>query len=484
MLGRGTITDRNGVVLAIDDGSRVYPFGDSTFYLLGDVNRRVKWGAGNSLYAEHRYLSYLRGYDNHPTTVQVDGRPVVRYDYRELGPLIGPANAAGLDLLSRRRDLQLTIDVRLQQRVTRALLELAPEGRTASAVVLDAFTGEVLASATVPLPSVDAAGHADPGTFDRGFGAGAKPPGSTFKLVTAMAALEAEGAAVRRWSRVVRAGDRYARRGEPTGRVDLRRALVSSSNVYFAALAREVVGPERLAVMADAFGFRVGAAGLSTRERIALLKQPDNVRQAGFGQGPVLASPLEVARVAAAVANGGISLPPRWIRTSPVDGLPLPRNGGARVISSEHARILAEAMRGVVLDGTASLLRDSPIPIAGKTGTAEEDRPGSAALNHAWFAGFAPYEAAGGAYRSADGAARTVAADVRGSRLPGARRILAVGVLVEDGGHGGRVAAPIAQAVFEAAADLGIIDGGPRSVSPPTDPPTLGPVPLISRADR
>jgi len=481
-LGRGTIYDRNGVVVAVDDTAgaepaRRYPFGAETFYLLGDVNRRVKWGADNSLYAEHRFLSYLRGYDNHPATIRVDGRDVVRYDYRELRPLIGPPNRAATALMARPRDLQLTTDVRLQRRVTKALAELVPEGRTGAAVVLDAFTGEVLASATIPLPGLDAAAHADPLVFDRGFGVGAKPPGSTFKLVTAMAALQAEGARAQRWSHLVRASDRYARRGEPTGTVDMHRALVSSSNVYFAALAREVVGPERLAAMARAFGFRIGSSGLSVREQVDLLKEPDNLRQAGFGQGPVLASPLEIARLAAAVANGGISLPARWIRTSPTDGLPLSRSSGTRVIAAEHARFLAGAMRDVVLEGTAEVIRVSTVAISGKTGTAEEDRPGAPPLNHAWFAGFAP---SGGS----DGASMRIAAlDGSGSGAIRPRRIIAVGVLVEEGGHGGTVAAPIARAIVEAAAELGIIDhaGSASSIRHRSTP---GPSTLISSPGR
>ena len=465
MLGRGTIRDRNGIVLAADDGAaREYPFGDSTFYLLGDVERRVKWGADNSLYAEHRFLSYLRGYDNHPTTVHVDDRDVVRYDYSELRPLIGRRRRSKTArmLLARDRDLRLTIDVRLQRAASGLLKEMTPEGRTSSAVVLDASTGEVLASATFPLPALDhpTETHLDPKVFDRGFGEGAKPPGSTFKLVTAMAALERDAASAK-WTRLVRASDRYARRGEPTGTTGMRRAIVSSSNVYFAALAHDVVGSERLLAALESFGFRVGPPDLSPRRRIQLLNAPDNLRQVGFGQGPLVGGPLQVARVAATIANDGLNVAPRWVKT-PRRQTPDARP--PRMITAEHARFLKAAMRGVITDprGTARALRHSPIPIAGKTGTAEEDGK----LNHAWFTGFAPYEEPGSARAAA-------------------RRKIAVGVLVEEGGHGGVVAAPIAQAIIEAAAELGIIDA-PAENNPPstTDQSTLGPTTLISSADR
>ncbi len=525
-LGLGTIRDRNGIVLAADRPdstvTRGYPFGAATFYLLGDVNRRVKWGADNSFYAEHRFLSFLRGYDNHPSTVRVDGHDVVRYDYSELLPLIGSRrrSPAAQAMLARDRDLDLTIDVRLQEEVIGLLAEGTPEGLTSSAVVLDAATGEVLASATHPAPALDhpADVHADPSAFDRGFGEGAKPPGSTFKLVTAMAALGIDPSS-RGWTHTVRSWDRYARRGEPTGEVGMRRAIVSSSNVYFAALAHEVVGAERLLAALETFGFRIGPPGLTHREKIELLKAPDNLRQVGFGQGPLVGGPLQVARVAAAVANGGRIVPARWIRTAgahlsydhpsnPDSPNPDSRNPDALSPDSsnrfpsnrregsepvhlrvEDARFLAGAMRGVITDarGTARSLRTSSVPIAGKTGTAEEDGK----QNHAWFAAFAPYEASGGETERSYGAPEgrrgqtsIVSATDRGSVSATSRRKIAVGVLVEEGGNGSSVAAPIARAIIEAAAELGIIaqTDSPPSITDRSTP--LGRTTLISSSDR
>lgn len=472
LLTRGTIYDRNGLPLAssrwdeierfrtvyeqlgvqVDrlnrTDPRYYPFGALTFYLLGDIRTRVKWGATNSLYAEHAFLSYLRGYDNRPEAVEKPRSraggtaTIVRYDYSELTALVrhGTRSPEARALLRRNRDLYLTVDVRLQQRVAEILAERAPAGKVASAVVLDAATGDVLASVTYPLPDLSrpAAVHRDPAFFDRGFGQGAKPPGSTFKLVTAMAALHRDRDALYR-TYEIHAFDRYARRNEPTGRVDLARALIASSNVYFARLAREVVGVDSLLAMMEPFGFRVGGYGRSYAARRALLLEPDNLRQAGFGQGPVTASPLEVARVAAAIANDGALPPVRWVRHPDTARRPV-----RYVLLPPDARILARIMRRVVTDreGTARALRDLSVPIAGKTGTAEEKktvvrdgRPVRITLNHAWFTGFAPYHEPGTG---------------RGTRI-------AVAVLVEEGGAGGRVAAPIAGAIVEAAADLGLI---------------------------
>lgn len=470
-LVRGTVTDRNGLPIAssrweeleqfrdayeelgvhLDSldlpAERYYPFEALTFYLLGDVRSRVKWGADNSLYAEHRFLSHLRGYDNEPSpvekkrTVAGAAEPIVRYNYADLTPLVrhGPNHPASQVLLARDRDLQLTIDMRLQERVAAILREQAPDSLTAAALVLDAATGAVLASVTSPLPTAaftePSAAHQDPLVFDRSFGHGAKPPGSTFKLVTAMAALRRD-AGVTDWIYPVRSWDRYARRGEPTGDVDLKRAITASSNVYFAALAREVVGADTLLQMLDAFGFGLGPPGLAARDKRALLLEPDNLRQAGFGQGPVTASPLPVALVAATIANDGRRPPVHWLHPSnPDPALPL--------IPPTQARLLASYMRNVVTDreGTAHRLHEAAVPIAGKTGTAEERKvivqDGErtvVTVNHAWFTGFAPYTT-----------------DARSGRR------LAVAVLVEEGGNGSRAAAPLAGAILDAAAELGLI---------------------------
>ena len=487
---RGAIYDRNGIPLAssrwdeleafhevytplgvdLDELDRThrryYPFGALTFYLLGDVHTRVKWGATNSLYAEHAYLSHLRGYNNYPQPVEKkrtprgQTEPIVRYNYAELLPLVrhGAESVRSRSLLQRNRDLHLTIDARLQHRVAKIMKALVPEGKTASVVILDAALGDVLASVTFPLPEAaftdPTTAHRDEDLFDRGYGHGAKPPGSVSKLITSIAALNKTPEAAA-WTYDVRASDRYARRGEPTGRVTMKRAIVGSSNVYFAALAREVVGADSLLLALETFGFRVGGASLSRRERVALLNEPDNVRQTGFGQGPVTASPLQVARLAATIANRGLRPDIRWVK-----GPDRPFSPGEYVFLPHHAQTLAGFMRGVVTDreGTAKSLRSAVVPIAGKTGTAEEvqyiERNGRRVrtlANHAWFAGFAPYEAP-----EADGGIPKIA----------------IAVLVEDGGSGGRVAAPLAGAIVEAAVELGLIEGPPSAQPPPaTEPP-------------
>jgi cell division protein FtsI/penicillin-binding protein 2 len=147
---------------------------------------------------------------------------------------------------------------------------------------------------------------------------------------------------------------------------------------------------------------------------------------AAYGQGPVLISPFKMARVAAAIAAGGRMPLGRWIE----DGGNRRTDGPVDVLPPAEASFLAGAMRLVVTEGTARhAMSGAAIGFAGKTGTAQLDQ----GMPHAWFAGFAPYDG-----------------DVS--------RRLAFAVLVEHGGYGARVAAPIAREVMEAAQQLGILE--------------------------
>src|SRR5262249_4850097 len=143
------------------------------------------------------------------------------------------------------------------------------------------------------------------------------------------------------------------------------------------------------------------------------------------GQGPVLVSPFKMARVAATIAAGGRMPQGRWVA-----GDANPRNDAeTEILPPAQAAFLAGAMRRVVTEGTARhVMAGAAVAIAGKTGTAQLDQ----GMPHAWFTGFAPYGA-------------------------GVERRIAFAVLVEHGGYGGRVAAPIAREVVEAACKVGVL---------------------------
>lgn len=419
--------------------------------------------------------------------VDAQGRPV--RTLREVQPLPG-------------NNLVLTIDARLQATAEKALLERmeylrklrskdCPAGCAAeygAAVAIDVRTGAILALASVPAfdPNVFALGAAampgtgeaarfnqawrelnrDPGkpllnhaTMD------AAPPGSTFKPVTAVAALEAK--VTRPEERVYCPGYRVFgirfRDWGTHGSVNLQQALARSCDVYFYEMGMRV-GIKNLADMAYQFGLG-RKTGLEERDGISefagWVASPETKRRrhpedptwypsqnlsAAIGQDDNQFTPLQMANLAATIANGGYRLRPFLVKqiTTP-DGRVIKEFGrevGGRVRAS--AASLAEVRKGMLavmqynagwvgVDsnyGTAShVFGDFPakaraatgqeIRLAGKTGTAETGRKTEAP--YGWFIGFAPYD----------------------------NPEIAVAVMVRHGGGGSLAAAPVARAMFE-----------------------------------
>jgi cell division protein FtsI/penicillin-binding protein 2/cell division protein FtsW (lipid II flippase) len=442
---RGDIFDRNGILLAtsswdalaqrraqyqslgiaIDQAcsrldSRHYPFGAATAHFLGDLRTGENFHAPNASLVEHDANPRLQGYQ-YPELVSL-----VRYRHQ-------PGNPALASLLARDRSVRTTLDIRLQMRadeILRRRLQQANKEKGA-AVVMDARTGDVLAMVSIPEPAPPAGRTAPPSNdelLDRAR-YGEYPPGSTFKLVTAMAALRLDPAmrdkpfTCRRLSDgragAIVAGFRRPIRDDikdrPHGTLTMEHAIEVSCNAYFAQLGTYLVGSQALQETADLLDISSGSPG----ELKATLPF------ASYGQGPLLITPFKMARVAATIAAGGAMPQGRWELDAANQRSDAPRS----IVPDEPAAFIAGAMRKVVTDGTArNAMAGTPVNLAGKTGTAQL----GAGEPHAWFAGFAPYEG------------------------DPARRV-AFAVLVEHGGYGGQVAAPIAREIMEAAQQLGLL---------------------------
>jgi len=451
---KGTIYDRNGLPLATSQwdelekhrkeyaalgvdldtacrrsDARHYPFGGLMFNLLGDLRTRARWGAPNSSYVERDSATRLRGYDDRPTLVEVKNprtgalERTVRYDYRELMPLLRhryePDHPAVRRVLDRPRDVRMSIDARLQVRAAQILAnQLRAAGREKGAlVIMDAASGDLLAA--VSLPEEDPNIALDRARY------GLYPPGSTFKIVTAMAALRKDPQAWRTQYACVRLPDgrvgNYLRGSgrpirddvadkNPHGTLDMERAVIVSCNAYFAQLGVYHVGARQLADTGNLLGISTGS-----------LKA---LGQSAYGQGEVVASPFQMARVAATVANGGGMPYGRWVTDESNDR----SNGPAPVLTSDAAGLIGRYMRGVVTSGTGRRALSALLPVAGKTGTAELAN----APSHAWFIGFAPYG-------------------------PTQGRRLAFSILVENGQYGGTMAAPAAVEIVAAARQAGLL---------------------------
>ena len=343
--------------------------------------------------------------------------------------------------------VQTTIVPKVQRAAARAL------GQQKGAVVaLDPRTGAVLALVTSPTYDPNAIASHDIKRAGQAYRTLAKdpsrpmanraareiyPPGSTFKLVTAAAALEAGKKADSRVASPARLRlpntTRFLPNAVPCGgsKVTITRALAVSCNTAFANLGLEL-GEDKLRAQAARFGFdqrHLGDLGG------AASRFPDKLDEAqlalsSIGQFDVAASPLQMAMVAGAIANDGVMMDPYVVSMVQAPDLQTLQRHQPRVLSQamkpENARELQQMMVGVVADGTGRNAAIPGVAVGGKTGTAQTDL---SRKPFAWFTSFAPAEEAQ----------------------------VAVAVIIEDADvprndiAGGRLAAPIARAVMEAA---------------------------------
>ncbi len=292
--------------------------------------------------------------------------------------------------------VQTTLDAEVQAAAEAALARLS---KPAALVALDAPTGQIRAVAS--RPSVG---------FNRAL-LGEYPPGSTFKVVTTTALLgsgttPASPASCPASASI--AGFRFSNAGgEALGDIPFATAFFRSCNTAFVQLAEELDGADLLAA-AETYGFNrpLDLPVPAASGRFPEPTGPVDKAAAAIGQGRVTASPLQMASVAAAVASGTWHAPRLTVSEAPPP---------ERALEPSVAEALRRLMLLVVERGTGTAAALPGEPVGGKTGTAEfgSARP---PRTHAWFIGF--------------------------------REELAVAVVVEDGGFGGSVAAPVARAFF------------------------------------
>jgi cell division protein FtsI (penicillin-binding protein 3)/stage V sporulation protein D (sporulation-specific penicillin-binding protein) len=313
-------------------------------------------------------------------------------------------------------DLVLTIDRNMQEIVEKALKDGVAEfsAKNASAVVVDPYTGEILAMASYPT--------FDPNSKNQGVDRAAKneivslsyEPGSTFKVITAAAALE---------NHVVSPQKVYANEGKcwkwnPKsericdthiyGDMDMSEAMVQSSNIVFAKIASEV-GAMRMYRMARAFGIGERAFDNYIGEESGRLLKPAELtrddrtlKTMGFGHA-VSVTPIQMVMAYSAIANGGKLMRPQIVKewrnskgevVKKIEPMEL-----RRVISEKTAATIRKMLYRVVNSGTAKKVASQKLTdvlFGGKTGTAEkynkETRSYDRNLQVASFIGLAPFE--------------------------------------------------------------------------------------------
>jgi penicillin-binding protein 2 len=454
---------------------RYFPYGELGAHLIGymrevdsadlsDLESRG-YRAGDRIGAvgiERRWESYLRGRRGWRKVLRGMGGHIKNREELEAKYLEEPRRVSPVP----GRDISLTVDIELEQAIEKAM-----RGQLAGAVVVvDVRTGRVLAMVSKPSFDPNAASgsagldaareafhryYADPlkPMLDKTISA-AYPPGSTFKPFTALAALE-QGIIDPTSQVDCRGGYEYGKRFfRCTGvhrRVNLHSAIVRSCNSYFYAIgAHENMQIDTLAKMGMTFGFGM-KTGIGTnpeaRGRIPTrswyTRRYKGAFRGGFtllsaiGQGATTVTVLQLALAYAALANSGTLYQPQVVRSIETSDRTIVQEFPPRVrrtiaMDPRHLAMIKDGLRGVVSerDGTAHA-ESLGVDMSGKTGTAQvthitprgvdSDRVWYFNRDHAWFAGYAP------------------------SNDPE----IAIVVMVEHGGGGGKNAVPIASRVVQ-----------------------------------
>ncbi|MEO5892096.1 MAG: FtsW/RodA/SpoVE family cell cycle protein, partial [Ferruginibacter sp.] len=424
---------------------RYYPFGEQMFFWTGDANTGIFNGGSNGYFAEYAHGPSLRGFQTPSAKFDVSASryrenrflpetttemTVSKRDYSALSSLLlAGINSPDVQKFKRRnRDVRLTIDAALQTSIQKSIQadDSASTKRT-SIVIMEDSTGDVLASAAYPLPEVD---NWDlltlsenelnklPGwnvNTDIGF-THATQPGSTAKLVTAMAAFNKLGEAAAKKVIVIHPQDLIRiKSDEPdeAGNIMMERAIVKSNNSFFIRLANEEQLQEEMGEIYLQTGmFLHGVGGyyfdseennttqqdkwkaLWRKTEFTSLKRYDrnNIRRTrakgisgmAWGQGELVATPASVARLAAGIANNGTMPQNRYVME--ISGMPVALKKGVAIAKNQK---YAELLGGYMQKQSAPKLNRLGILVAGKTGTPERIFKGET-INDGWYVFFAP----------------------------------------------------------------------------------------------
>ena len=401
---RGRIMDRNGMVLADNcrdttnkmlDYSRIFLHGQLASQVVGKLDFSGHGNMGLEMMFDVK-LSGVSG-----IRVGVDGQKIVKVEKSEGDSVKTIKKVVKREIYSRSREVAkaepglnmvLTIDGNMQEIVEKALKDGVNEfeAKSASAVIVEPYTGEILAMASYPT--------FDPNSKTQGVGRMANneivtlsyEPGSTFKVITAAAALENKVVPPTRvfenegrcWSwnpKSEKICDTHV-----YGDMDMSEAMVQSSNIVFAKIAAEV-GAEKLYNMARGFGFGMPTSDYFPGEVKGRLLMPyeltrddRTLKTMGFGHA-ISVTPIQMAMAYAAVANGGVLMEPMLVREwRDAEGNVVEKNEPKevrRVISASTAATIRSMLYRVVNSGTAKKVVSKKLPdvfFGGKTGTAEK----------------------------------------------------------------------------------------------------------------
>ncbi|HYN36201.1 MAG TPA: penicillin-binding transpeptidase domain-containing protein [Actinomycetota bacterium] len=407
---RGAILDRNGKAIAKGPAAgRHYPFGSVGGSTVGHIEPVTKkeaiegQKAGDLVGAS----GLEQGLEELLTASSGGDLLVVDASGEELEKVGGrPAGKP--------KSVKVTLDMEIQRAA-----ENAYGGTTGGAVVIEPRTGDLLAVvSSSPFDPNNYVGVPDIDPFNRAL-SGTYPPGSAMKVVTASAALDT--GTVKPNTTVTGPGEYKGVRNFESGEfgsIPFSVATQNSVNTAFAQVA-EKLGAKTMTEYAEAFGFNQEPT-MPLDAATPSYPFPENLTDlmwSSIGQAQVLASPLQMATVAATVANDGKRMEPRILLGD--------KPTGERAMSPKAANTMTDLMELVVTGGTGTAANLGSPTVAGKTGTAEVSIGGKIE-NHAWFVCFVPSD----------------------------NPKIAVAVVSELGGVGGQVAAPLARQILQAVLPL------------------------------
>ena len=472
-LQAGNIYDRNGRLLATSDArllqaqkdsllaigipaadvaslsykraERYYPFGEHMFFWTGDANTGIFSGGSNGYFADYVHAAELRGFPTPDEKYEVSAnrfRPdkflpvtetemtVTKRDYSALTDLLlaGINSDEVAQFKQQDRDVKLTMDAALQTRIQLALQkDDSLNKKRISVVIMEDNTGDVITSAAWPLPPVNDWERMNLGenelnrlpgwnvNADIGF-THATQPGSTAKLITALAAFNKLGNAAAKKVIQVYPKDLIRVNGpEPdeAGQITIERAIVKSNNSFFIRLANEEKLQEEMGTLYMQSGMFLHCVGgyyfenetnnekqqeswreLWRKTEFTSLRRynPNNIKKTraigisgmSWGQGELVATPASVARIAAGIANNGMMMPNRYVLS--INGNEIKTKAAVSLVkNSGYAKQLAVYMKKQSAPKKSRL----GILVAGKTGTPERIFKGEQ-INDGWYVFFAP----------------------------------------------------------------------------------------------
>lgn len=433
---RGPIYDRDGNVLttsareSVLTQKRTYVDGDLYCHALGYINN--KYGLTG---LEESYDTELSSYSSVGTGIRSFLNDM------DIEKLKESFKTRGEEEEKIGNGLKTTLDKAVQKAAYNALGD-----RKGAAIAINPKTGEVLAMVSKPtfnandLDTVMSAANAgtdvNNSLLNRAV-SGLYPPGSTFKTITTASALSNMPGVLNRTFQdngklVFNSSYSLSNAGGASyGQINLKKAFQVSSNVVYGTLASEL-GNETLKATAESFGFNktIPSDGFTiSQSQFPTLESYEvgMIAQSGIGQSSIVATPMQMALVAATIANDGTMMKPRLVnqvidmKGNVVKNIDAERY--KKVIESSDAQTIKEFMQNLV-NSNSSMYMFSGLNAAGKTGTADHlDSKGNNATPHSWFIGFAPAD----------------------------NPVVAVAVIVENGGFGATSAAPVAAEVMKAA---------------------------------